>query len=209
MIISHRHRFIFFAVPKTATHTIRQALRQHLGTDDWEQQVLYGKQYLPIAAIARIGHGHISAEEIRPHLDPDVWRDYFKFAFVRNPFDRFISTCFFLNRDNPGFASNAVANMKERLGRPPFRERVLVRPQYQQLCVDDKRIALDYTARFEDLQSGYNEICDRLGLARTDLAKKNQSEHAAFQEYYDDELRSQVAEFYAEDLRLFDYAFPS
>ena len=29
MIISHRHKFIFFAVPKTATHTIREALRHH------------------------------------------------------------------------------------------------------------------------------------------------------------------------------------
>ena len=134
MIISHRHKFIFFAVPKTATHTIREALRQHTDENDWEQQVLYGEQYLPIPEIARVQHGHISAEQIRPHLDDNVWDNYFKFAFVRNPFDRFVSTCFFMNRDNPAFADLAVRFMKDRIQRDRFRNRVLVRPQHQQLC---------------------------------------------------------------------------
>ena len=34
MIISHQHRFIFAAVPKTGTHSVRQALREHLSADD-------------------------------------------------------------------------------------------------------------------------------------------------------------------------------
>jgi hypothetical protein len=54
VIISHRHKFIFFAVPKTATHATREALRQHLGPDDWEQQVLFGKQALPMPEIAAL-----------------------------------------------------------------------------------------------------------------------------------------------------------
>ena len=37
MIISNRHRFIFFAVPKTGTHSVRQALRPFLADDDMEQ----------------------------------------------------------------------------------------------------------------------------------------------------------------------------
>ena len=49
LIVSHEHKYIFFAVPKTATHTVREALRAHLGADDWEQQVLFGEQFLPIA----------------------------------------------------------------------------------------------------------------------------------------------------------------
>ena len=30
MIISHLHRFIFVAIPKTGTHSVRRALRAHL-----------------------------------------------------------------------------------------------------------------------------------------------------------------------------------
>ena len=207
MILSHQHKFIFFAVPKTATHAIREALRQHVGPDDWEQQVLFGKQYLPIPEIAKIQHGHISALQIRPHLEPATWDDYFKFGFVRNPFDRFVSTCFFLNRANPGFAESAVPFMKRALSVPRFRQRVLVRPQYRQLTDEHGELAIDFVGRYEDLQTSYDEVCARLGVPTTSLGRKNPSEHSSYTSYYDDELRGIVGEFYAEDLRLFGYDF--
>ena len=207
MIISHRHKFIFFAVPKTATHTIREALRQHCGPDDWEQQVLFGKQFLPIPEIAQLRHGHISVEQIRGHLEPGIWDGYFKFGFVRNPFDRFVSTCFFLNRDNPDFANSAVDFMKERLLRQRFQRRILVRPQYQQICTTDRKIALDYVGRYEHLQESYDTICEQIGIPTTELGRKNSSNHSSFIEFYDDDLRELVGNFYEEDLRVFSYAF--
>jgi hypothetical protein len=193
----------------TATHTIRSALRQHTGPDDWEQQMLFGEQYLPIPQLARLGHGHISAKEIRPHLEAEVWDSYFKFAFVRNPFDRFVSCCFFLNRSDPGFEITAVAFMKEYLQRTRFQQRVLVQPQYRQLCTADGELALDYIGRYEDLQQSYDTICERIGLSRSELSKNNSSEHTKFTQYYDHDLRQQVADFYREDLRLFSYDFPA
>ena len=208
MIVSHKHQFIFFAVPKTATHAIRQALREHIGPDDWEQQVLFGKQFLPIPEIARIQHGHISVRQVRPHLDPDVWQTYFKFGFVRNPFDRYVSTCFFLNRGKPEFATSARAFMKQALAVPRFRQRVLVKPQNLQLIDQDGAIALDVVGRYETLQQSYDEICERIGIPSTALERKNPSQHAAFTDYYDDEMRRIVADFYEEDLRLFGYDFP-
>ena len=209
MIISHRHKFIFFAVPKTATHTIREALRQHTGPNDWEQQVLFGKEYLPIPELARLQHGHISAQEIRPHLEAGIWSSYFKFAFVRNPFDRFVSSCFFLNRADPNFEGTAVAFMKERLQRPRFQQRVLVRPQYQQLCTAEGDIALDYVGRYEDLQVSYDTICEKIGVSKSELGKNNSSKHSGYTKYYDDDLRQQVADFYKDDLQFFSYDFPS
>ncbi len=207
MIISHRHEFIFFAVPKTATHTIREALRQHLVPDDWEQQTLFGQQALPIPDIARIQHGHISVRQIRPNIEPAIWGNYFKFAFVRNPFDRFVSTCFFLNRNNLNFKNSAVGFMKQRLQFNKFRERVLVMPQSELLIDDNRQIAVDYVGRYENLQRSYDEICDRIGVPTTLLGLKNPSDHAAFREYYDDELRDVVGKFYEADLRLFGYEF--
>lgn len=209
MIVSHQHRFIFFAVPKTATHTIRQALRVHMGPDDWEQQKLFGKQSLPIPELARIQHGHISARQIRPHLDADIWDTYFKFGLVRNPYDRFVSTCFFLQRDNPNFASSATQVMKKALRKARFRDRVLVKPQYLQLTDDDGAVQLDYVGRYETLQQSYDEICNRLNLRTTRLSRNNTSLHKTFSDYYDDELKQLVQDLYAQDLQMFGYEFPS
>jgi hypothetical protein len=208
VIISHRHRFIFFAVPKTATHTIREALRPHLDENDWEQQQLFGGQTLPIPDIARIRHGHISVRRIRPHLDDELWRSYFQFGFVRNPYDRFVSTCFFLHRNNPQFAAAATVNMKQSLKNRSFRERVLVRPQSQQLTDTDGQLPLDYVGRYESLQSSYDEICERLGFRTQSLSHENASQHGACTVYFDEELQQAVAEFYASDLQLFNYQYP-
>jgi len=209
VIVSHKHRFIFFAVPKTATHTIRQALRAHMGPDDWEQQMLFGKQSLPIPELARIQHGHISVRQIRPHLEAGIWDTYFKFGFVRNPYDRFVSTCFFLYRDNPGFARSATQSMKDALTRPRFRERVLVTPQVLQLTGEDGSVQLDYVGHYENLQHSYDEICSRLKLPTTTLSRNNASRHGQSVDYYDDELRQLVKDLYAQDLQIFDYDFPS
>ncbi len=207
MIISHKHKFIFFAVPKTATHAVRQALRQHLDQGDWEQQTLFGEQFLPIPELAAIGHGHISVRQLLPHLSSEVWKSYFKFAFVRNPFDRFVSTCFFLNRKNPQFEKSAITFMKNALNVERFRKRILVLPQNQLLIDYDGQVVLESVGRYESLQQSYDEICTRIGIPTTELGRKNPSSHDAYGEYYDDELRDRVAAFYEDDLRIFSYDF--
>lgn len=205
MIISHKHKFIFFAVPKTATHAIRAALRQHTGEGDWEQQVLFGKQSLPIPEIAKLQHGHISVTQIRPHLSDEIWQDYFKFAFVRNPFDRFVSVCFFLNRNNPQFAVNALRRMKASIGSERFRQRLLVRPQVLQLMDENKQIALDYVGRYEDIQQSLDHVFDHLNLPHTELESKNASNHRAYSSYYDQELTDLVSAYYREDIDKLKY----
>lgn len=178
-----------------------------MGEGDWEQQVLFGKSALPIPKIARMQHGHITAREIRPHLDSEIWDEYFKFAIVRNPFDRFVSVCYFLNRDNDAFSRNALPWMKNALSRPRFRERVLVRPQMEQLSDTDGDLAVDYIGRYESLQASLDEVMSRLGLPPAELEQKNSSEHASYQDCYDAELKAMVGEMYAQDIEGFDYSF--
>jgi hypothetical protein len=206
MIVSHRHRFIFFAVPKTATHAIRQALIPALGEDDWQQQSLYGNDRLPIPALASVGHGHLSVTDVLPHLPDDIWRDYRKFAFVRNPFDRFVSTCFFLFRGDESFAASATENMKAALRRPRFRQRVLVKPQYTFLAGADGRLAMDIVGRFETLQASFDELCTGVGIPRAVLKKKNPSDHRHFADYYDEALTRLVVDCYERDFEAFGYS---
>lgn len=207
MIVSHQHKYIFFAVPKTATHAIREALRQSKGKQDWEQQMLFGKQSLPIDNIAKIEHGHITVREIQVELKPEQWREYFKFAFVRNPFDRFVSACAFLNRGNPQFQLRPVEWMKVAMTRPQFRQRVLIRPQVTQLFGSNSTLAMDYVGRYESLQTSLDFILEQCSLPHVMLAVRNSSEHEHYRHYFDDALRQQVSEFYESDLEAFDYSF--
>lgn len=213
MIVSHAHRFIFFAVPKTGTQAVRQALSVHLGPDDWQQHALYGQARLPIPALAAKGHGHLSVREVAPRIDRDTWDSYFKFGFVRNPFERFVSAYLFLFRNSQVAEQReprrVAEGMKAALSRPKFRRRALIVPQSELLTDADGRLALDHLGRHERLQADFDEIAQRLGLPPTPLPVRNATEHAHYSHYYDDELKEMVGALYDQDLSRFRYEFES
>ena len=66
---------------------------------------------------------------------------------------------------------------------------------------------MDEIGRYEDLQSSLDRILSRLGLESTQLEVVNRSEHAHYQQSYDEELKEMVKQFYAQDLDEFDYQF--
>ena len=209
MIVSHRHRFIFFAVPRTATHAVRAALAGELDAGDWRQEALTEQVALPFPALAALGHGHISLRQALAHLPAAVCRDYFKFAFVRHPFDRFVSACAMLNRRNPDYAGRERTFMKNALKRPRFRSRVLVRPQVALLAGPTGALGMDYVGRFETLQSSFDEVCERLKLAPRPLDVRNAAAHATVEGIFDAELAHRVAAFYREDFDRLGYEVPA
>ena len=207
MIISHRHRFVFAAIPKTGTHSVRQALREHLGTEDIEQVGLFVDKRFPYPELAAIGHGHLGLEQVRPFLGDAAFAGYFKFAFVRNPFDRFVSYCAFMTRGNGAFERDPRAVMRQVMFKVRPVQHVLFRPQYQQLVDGNGSLVADFVGRVERMQQDYDAICARLALPTAALGRVNSSRHGEYRQYYDDELQVGVAEFYRRDLELFDYAF--
>lgn len=99
--------------------------------------------------------------------------------------------------------------MKNALSVDRFRQRMLAKPQNEQLIDGNGNIALDVVGRYESLQDSYDEICSRIGIPTTELSRKNPSRHDAYTAYYDDELRDRVADYYKDDLRIFSYDFES
>ena len=205
MIVSHKLRFIFFAQPRTATHAIRAALQPHLGADDWQQQALTGTLRLPILELARIGHGHISLQQVQTWLPSEIWREYFKFTVVRNPYERYVSACTFLNRRNPGYAGKERAFMKTALTRQRFRERALIRPQVALLANGAGTVGMNFVGRYERLQQSFEQVCECIGIPPNRLARRNASRHGDYRRYYDEALLEQVSAFYRADFEQFEY----
>ncbi|MEM7789902.1 MAG: sulfotransferase family 2 domain-containing protein [Verrucomicrobiota bacterium] len=76
MIISHRHKFIFFCNGKTGTTSIEKVLAPYDESKDCNHGApgLWANKHMPPA----VG---------RALLPRDIWDSYFKFVFVRNPYD--------------------------------------------------------------------------------------------------------------------------
>ena len=205
MIISNTHHFIFTAIPKTGTHSVRRALREHLAANDMEQVALFVDRRLPFEDLAKLQHGHLTLRQIRPHLGDHAFASFFKFAFVRNPYDRFVSYCAFMTRDGGEFAMNPLAAMKHILFRLKPEHHILFRPQHEFITDDNGALLTDYIGRVEDMQAGYDGVCRRLGLPSRGLERVNHSRRGDFRQYYDEELREGVRDFYRYDFELLGY----
>jgi len=205
MIVSTLHQFIFVAIPKTGTHAVRRALREHLGPNDHEQVGLFGRKQFPIPQLAQLKHGHLSLTQVRPYFRPQEFSSFFKFAFVRNPFDRFVSYCAFIARKSGDFDRDPVAVMRGVIEAPPW-SYVLFQPQHAFISEGEKMLA-DYVGRVEEMQQSYDHIAERIGIETAPLERVNSSARLDYRQYYDQSLRDQVARLYARDLEMFGYEF--
>ena len=207
MIVSHQHRYIFVAMPKTGTHSVRQALREHLGPDDIEQVGLFVNKRFPYDDLAKVHHGHFSVREVRPYLGDDVCDAYLKFSFVRNPFDRFVSYCAFMTRQHGAFERDPQGTMRRILFEVRPMDHVHFQPQHTLLVDADGKLEMDIVGRVETMQESYDAICARIGIPGRALEKVNASRRGDYRQYYDQALIDGVAELYRRDLELFDYRF--
>ncbi len=206
MIVSFRHKFIFIAIPKTAGHTIRSALRPLLADDDWEQCRLFLKKSFPIPELAKFGHGHLTACQIERHLPNANYDEFFSFAFVRNPYDRFVSYNAFRNQKNGRMQRDPLGTMKASLEDKDQLLNIWMRPQAE-FVTNRKtgKLMVSYVARYEDIQTEIDAIRARFGGPPFPLPRVNASMRGHFLDYYDAELREMVAYRYERDFRLFGY----
>lgn len=207
MIVSHQHRFVFAAIPKTGTHSVRQALREHMSADDLEQVGLFVNKRFPFEELAAIRHGHITLAQVRPYLGEEAFAGYFKFAFVRNPFDRFVSYCAFMTRENGAFERNPRQVMHRMLFELRPMHHVLFQPQHTFVTDEAGQLLADHVGRVEEMQSSYDAICARIGVPSAALGQVNSSRRGDYRGYYTPELVDGVAQLYQRDLELFGYQF--
>jgi chondroitin 4-sulfotransferase 11 len=174
---------------------------------------------------AHLHHRHFFASQFRPMCDAEQWDATFKFAFVRNPWDRLVSWWSMINgfRDayrkgphlNRFFAyifensltfEEFILNCHADIADPDGRKCIL-RNQLDYLTDPDGRLLVDFIGKFENLEMDFRKVTRQLGLPDTALAHINQSTHAAYFDYYNDRTRSLIEQAYQRDIKQFGYTF--
>ena len=199
MRISHKHKFIFFAIPKTGSTTIRKCL------DIYSDVIAIGDVESPL-------YWHVKPPVLKKYFEEQHWNwnEYFKFAFVRNPWDHVVSM--YAYRSRLGKAGSFYMNNPEmfqwlREATPyNFKKYLKHRPYCtgKQIFYTD---GCDFVGKLENLQQDFNTVCDRIGIPRQQLPHRNMTEHKHYTEYYDDETRDIITTIYKEEIQKFGYVY--
>lgn len=206
MILSQLHKYIFVAIPKTATHAVRETLRPTMGPYDWEQCNLFVKKRIPIAHIAKLQHGHLTAHQIRELLPKGSWKEYQSFCFVRNPIDRFVSFAYFVNRNNSKMQDDPSATLKAIVSdRAIFERKILLKPQHHFTHYKGEQL-IQQIGRYEHFKDDFISILDSLDLS--DQSKrihvKNESKNPR-NVVLPSSVKNFVKDYYRKDFDLFEY----
>jgi hypothetical protein len=180
---------------------------------------------------------HFSARELREFYGAPTWNACFRFAFVRNPWDRLVSWWSMIDGHRPRWRAGARLNAFQRfvLSKAVTFEDFLTkcdqdfqdadgfkwifRNQIDYLVDDEGKLMVEEIGRFERLQDDFNAILTRAGgraswlrrrfvdFGPKSLPRVNSTDHRPYETYYTSMLRDLVAERYREDIEAFDYSF--
>jgi hypothetical protein len=224
-VISRQHNCIFVHIPKTAGQSVEHVFVRLLNlTWKTRSSLCLRPNDDPAAGPPRLAHLRARDYVQCGHLTTDEFRSFFKFTFVRNPWDRMVSIYKYLSGRDPGDFNDFVLRRFPAMWRG---SRWFIAPQSDYIFDERSNLAVDFVGRFERLQSDFDVVCQRLGLPGIPLPHANASRprrfrrllkrffdpsranrfHKDFREYFNDETRKVVQEHYAEDIANFGYAF--
>jgi hypothetical protein len=194
-MISHQDKIIFVHINKTGGTSIEKAFGS-------KRDFSISDQIIPKDIIDQVGM--------------QVWADYYTFAMIRNPWDRFISEYFFRKTSPlcpPRVALTSKMSFKEfvldryeAMHNPSTAKSELIRFQSQILWLLDQRgnLMVDFIGCFDFLQESFDAIKPN---SRMKLPHENKTDHKYYSEYYDEESMNLVRKLHLEDIEAFNYKF--
>lgn len=193
-MICHERKFIFVHVSKTGGTSIERTLDPDTPlTRSIRPSAKYGDTTF-------LGK-HWTVEQFA-EKHPYEFNTYYKFSFVRNPWDRLVSNWFWLklaSRCEPGTFDDWINNVV--VNRARFKEEV-------SLLDESGQIGVNFIGRFENLQHDFDLVCEQLAIPKRTLRHDNKMpDRDHYSTFYTPELRDTVGEFFQWSINKFGYEF--
>ncbi len=226
-MISHKHKFIFIQIPKTAGTSIAKALEPHTVAPLEEINDI---DLTPIKNTTTYKKGALINRMLFENIKK--YPDYRKFTFVRNPWDRLVSAWLQFRVKGMTFKS-CVNKLDECLNNETceaLEAQIDARPnkklekEFEKKWKDFDPLfpyhvvpqmyfvkeGVDYVCRFENAQGYFNAICKQLEIPPVTLPHLMPQTSRVFgdyREYYNEQTREIVARKYKRDIKVFGYEF--
>lgn len=219
LIISNKHKYIFFHLPKNAGTSISNKLFEIEDFSFLKKTLIHALKIIGNKKKAynfffckndfkiKLFNSHSSVLQLEKIIHQKTFKEYYKFGVIRNPFDRQVSRFLYFNKINNDFKYNT------------FKEFVLwdIESQKNSYALKQKKFLLNSSGnigvnkilRFENLDNDFEELKIKLNLKlkNSKLKKKNSTSNFNYREFYDSDTQKIVENFCKEDLDFFNYSF--
>lgn len=180
-MICHQYKCIFVHVPKNGGQSVETVFLNLLGLN-WETRapLLLRENKVPELGPHRLAHLKITEYLKYKYISEEISQTYFKFSFVRNPWDRLVSFYKYLEfYHRISFKTFVRMACRQELWKfVPWYD-WFVAPQSDFFCDENGNIAVDFVGRFEWFQEDFNSVCKEIGLPPMTLPHVNASKHTA------------------------------
>lgn len=221
MPVDFDRRLLHLHIPKTGGSTISKILK----IDDKEHY--YHDR--PIRELTPdTTPQHMTAMQLKSLFGDVLFYRLFKFAFVRNPWDRFVSE-YFWRKENLKMMQDGspclIFGEKEMESLHSFSKCLDIPEEKRIICgigfdrhletqssfihnPDNGRLLVDFIGRYERFEEDVKIVCSTLDVDIKDIPVIRASKRDKdYRKYYDTETKKKIAEFYAEDVERGQYLF--
>lgn len=213
MPISHKHKAIFVHIPKTGGVSLGKYLDIRRLTQNLYRHSKYSKfQYYGMWYPLQ----HLPADIIKK-IHPDKFKKYYKFSFVRNPYNRILSLYLFTNKKkwekmkNEGIEINdtTLANISKNFEK--WLDKLIKTNDYRKLTqtrflFEKNKLIVDEVFRFEDMESELKKLEQKFKL-KFDYDNIHNSSTTMFdrKKLLTPKIKEKIYNFYKEDFDNFGY----
>ncbi len=164
---------------------------------------------------------HYSAVQYRVILGRKDFDQFYKFTFVRNPWDRVYSAFSYLkgggwNGDDKIWADENLGEIDtfsefvmDWLSVDKLGSHIHFWPQSKFICDRKGKPIIDYIGYFENIDDDFNYILKQLSLQPKTLKRTNTSKRTDYTHVYTHEMKDKIAQIYSDDIKNFGYTFES
>lgn len=212
MVISHSKKFLFVHNYKVAGTSLRRSLRR-FDVKSWLKSPLQDKWLMISGQAPKIFSynfpTHDTALELKEKLPTEVFDSYYKFGFVRNPWDWQVSLYYFMLKNKKHYQHELISSMKDFDEYIRWRVKNEVRLQKRFFFDNDGTCIVDYIGKIENLEEELQKIGDTLGVKlRMHHLNKSRDDNK-YKKMYTQETLDMVTKAFAEDIETFGYEVPT